>query len=152
MNLDKKTQEKVDAFARLLGPRFPKIEVASPGAPITVVATDPEDKQYYVRVELMESSVDSVRETGLALENKDYYQLAQLMVSSANVFVLAVFPDGFVLWYLNDIDKEQMKITDEITLIGIASALHIESAKDTKYAPPVIESQDGKSVYVLRKN
>lgn len=152
MELDKITQEKVDVFTRLLGPRFPKIEVASPGAPITVVATDPEDKQYYVRVELVEGSVEDVRGTGVILENKDYYQLAQLMVSGANVFVLASFHDGFTLWYLNEITAEEMKVTDEYTLIGIASALHIESAKDAKYQPATISSADGKSVYVLKKN
>jgi len=151
MNLDKLTQEKVDAFAKLLGPRFPKIEVASPGAPITLVATDPEDKSYYVRVELQDGSVEDLRGTGLALENKDFYQLSQLMLSGANVFVIAIFSDGFVLWYLNDVDKEQMKITDEITLIGITSALHIESAKDTKYQPTTVTSPDGKSVYILKK-
>lgn len=149
MNLDKETQEKVDQFTKLLGSRFPKIEVASPGAPITVVATDPEDKQYYIRVDLDDRSINTIKNNGIQLENKDYYQLAQLMMSGANVFELVIFPDGFVLWFLNDVDKDQMKVTKEYTLIGVASALHIEDGNTQKYQPMKYPTGDGQTYYTL---
>lgn len=151
MNLDKETQKKVDAFARLLGPRFTKVEVASEGAPITVVATDPEDKEYYIRVDLDDRSVQTIKNNGIQLENKDYYYLSQLMLSGCNVFELVVFSDGFVLWFLNDIDKDQIKVTTEYTLIGIASALHIEDGNTIKYQPTQYPSGDGYTYYQLVK-
>ena len=152
MQLDKLTQEKVEAFHKLLGARFRSIEVASPEAPITVLATDLEDQQYYVKIEMLDGSVEDIKKSGIKVENVVFYQLAQLMQSENNVFIMVIFKDGFVMWYLNEVSGEQMKVTDENVLIGVASALHIESANDSKYAPVVLPSSDGKSMYVLKKD
>ena len=152
MQFDKLTQEKVEAFHKLLGARFKSIEVASPDAPITVLATDLEDKQYYVRIEMLEGSVDDISSTGIKIENVIFYQLAQLMQSENNVFIMVIFKDGFVMWFLNEVSGEQMKVTDENVLIGITSALHVENANDPKYKPVTLSSADGKSVYVLKKD
>jgi hypothetical protein len=152
MQLDKLTQEKVEAFHKLLGARFRSIEVASPDAPITVLATDLEDQQYYVRIEMLEGSVDDISSTGIKIENVIFYQLAQLMQSENNVFIMVIFKDGFVMWFLNEVSGEQMKVTDENVLIGITSALHVENANDAKYKPVTLSSADGKSIYVLKKD
>jgi hypothetical protein len=40
---------------------------------------------------------------------------------------MSIYNDGYILFFLNDcLTPEQLKVTDEFTLIGVASALHIE--------------------------
>jgi hypothetical protein len=154
MNIDQKTQQLVNAFNLLLGKRFEKIEVASPNAPITIVATDYQDTEYYIRLEKSEASIEHIRNTGVKIENIIYYSLAQLMISGCNVFHIIMCADGFIMWYLNDVTKEEINVTTEYTLIGAASALHIESLKDMKYvmqASSKTDTVEGQYMYKLVK-
>jgi hypothetical protein len=50
------------------------------------------------------------------------------MVSQGmNVFWFEVFNDGYMIFYLNDCcTPEQLNVLDEVTLIGVTSALHVE--------------------------
>jgi hypothetical protein len=63
-----------------------------------------------------------------------------------NIFWFEAFEDGYMLFYLNDcLTPEQLKVTEEFTLIGVTSALHIHK--------PTIqhESSDGETYYTVAK-
>jgi hypothetical protein len=124
--------DKTKIFAEYLGERFKTFEVASPdSAPVSFVATDHEDKQYFVYVEIPKEEYVSQREnTGIAIENAHFYQLYAMMSQGQNVFWYVAFSDGFMLFYLNDcLTPEQLNVLPEQTLIGAASALHIHKDK-----------------------
>jgi len=125
-------EDKAKIFAEYLGNRFTTFEIASPDtAPISFVATDNENKQYYVYVEIPEEQYVSQREnTGIVIENAHFYHLYGMASAGQNVFWFTAFNNGFILFYLNDcLTPEQLNIMPEHTLIGVASALHIQ--KDT---------------------
>jgi hypothetical protein len=68
--------------------------------------------------------------TGIAIENKYFYTLYGMMSQGMNIFWFVAFNDGYILFYLNDcITPEQLNVLSEQTLIGVASALHIEKDK-----------------------
>jgi hypothetical protein len=139
-------EDKAKIFAESLGQRFKTFEIASPDtAPISFVATDYEDKQYFVYVEIPKEEYVSQREqTGIAIENTHFYQLYAMISQGQNVFWYVAFNDGFILFYLNDcLTPEQLNVLPEQTLIGVASALHIEK--------PVIKhnTEDGKGYYTV---
>ncbi len=134
------TQEKLIAtFHKHLGNRFPIVEVASPDAPITIVATDTEDKQYWIYLEnKLDESVYGYDKTGIKIENVHFYHLHALMSEGSNVFWMSLFVDGYILFYLNDcLTPEQLKVTSENTLIGVSSALHIEYDETAKTIVPM---------------
>jgi hypothetical protein len=142
-------KDKAIIFAEYLGERFKSFEIASPDtAPISFVATDYDDKQYFVYVEIPKEEYVSQREkTGIAIENTHFYQLYALMSQGSNVFWYTAFSDGFMLFYLNDCcSPEELNVTEQYTLIGVTSALHVH--KPTS----VIESSDGKSYYIASQN
>ena len=125
-------QDKAKIFAEYLGERFKTFEVASPdSAPISFVATDHEDKEYFIYVEIPKEEYVSQREnTGIAIENAHFYHLYGMMSAGQNVFWYVAFSDGFMLFYLNDcLTPEQLNVLPEQTLIGAASALHIHKDK-----------------------
>jgi hypothetical protein len=142
-------QDKAQIFNEYLGARFKTFEIASPDtAPISFVATDYEDKQYFVYVEIPNEQYVKDREnTGIAIENAHFYNLYGMMSAGQNVFWFVAFNDGYILFYLNDcLTPEQLNILTEQTLIGVASALHIEKDK------PKHDIGDGKSyVQVVNK-
>ena len=122
-------QDKAQIFNEYLGARFKTFEIASPdSAPISFVATDYEDKPYYVYVEIPnEKYVKDREKTGIAIENAHFYQLYGMMSAGQNVFWYVAMEDGYILFYLNDcLTPEQLNVLTEQTLIGVASALHIE--------------------------
>lgn len=147
MNLDSITQKKINDFHKILGHRFKTIEVASPNAPITILAKDNEDKEYYIYID--DNSTESVKtksQTGIKIDNKHFYHLYGMMSEQLNCFWFDYFNDGFILFYLNDcLTPEQLRVTDEFTMIGVASALHIEEPK------VAIPTADGNSYYVVDK-
>jgi len=121
--------DKAQIFNEYLGARFKTFEIASPdSAPISFVATDHEDKQYFVYVEIPKEQYVSQREhTGIAIENAHFYNLYGMMSAGQNVFWFVAFNDGYILFYLNDcLTPEQLNVLTEQTLIGVASALHIQ--------------------------
>ena len=125
-------QDKAQIFNEYLGARFKTFEIASPdSAPISFVATDYDGKPYYVYVEIPKEEFVSQREkTGIAIENKHFYTLYGMISEGMNVFWYVAFSDGFMLFYLNDCcDPTQLNVLTEQTLIGVASALHIEKDK-----------------------
>jgi hypothetical protein len=124
-------QDKAKIFAEYLGQRFKTFEVASENAPISFLCTDHEDKEYYVYVEIPNEQYISQREnTGIAIENAHFYNLYGMMSAGQNVFWFVAFNDGYILFYLNDcLTPEQLNVMTEQTLIGVASALHIEKDK-----------------------
>ena len=125
-------EDKAKIFAEYLGNRFKTFEIATPDtAPISFVATDNEDKQYYVYVEIPNEQYVSQREnTGIAIENAHFYHLYGMCSQGLNVFWFTAYNDGYILFYLNDcLTGEQLNVMPEHTLIGVASALHIQ--KDT---------------------
>jgi hypothetical protein len=136
-------EQKAKIFNDWLGSRFKTFEVASEGAPISFLAKDNEDKEYFVHVNVAnELSInDNNRyETGIAMENKHFYTLYGMISQGMNVFWFEVFNDGYMIFYLNDTcTPEQLNVLEEVTLIGVTSALHVER--------PIIkhESSDGKS-------
>jgi hypothetical protein len=136
-------EQKAKIFNDWLGNRFKTFEVASDNAPISFLAKDNEDKEYYIHVNVAnELSInDNNRyETGIAMENKHFYTLYGMISQGMNVFWFEAFNDGYMLFYLNDCcTPEQLNVLEEVTLIGVASALHVQR--------PVIkhESSDGKS-------
>jgi len=135
-------QDKAQIFNEYLGARFKTFEIASPDtAPISFVATDYEDKQYFVYVEIPNEQYIKDREnTGIAIENAHFYHLYGMMSAGQNVFWFVAFNDGYILFYLNDcLTPEQLNVLPEQTLIGVASALHIEKDK------PKHVSSDGKT-------
>ena len=135
-------QDKTKIFNEYLGARFKTFEIASPdSAPISFVATDHEDKQYFVYVEIPnEQYIKDREQTGIAIENAHFYNLYGMMSAGQNVFWFVAFNDGYILFYLNDcLTPEQLNVLPEQTLIGVTSALHIEKDK------PKYDTGDGKS-------
>ena len=125
-------EDKAKIFAEYLGARFKTFEVAFPdSAPVSFVATDYDDKPYYVYVEIPKEEFVSQREkTGIAISNKHFYTLYGMISEGMNVFWYVAFSDGYMLFYLNDCcSAPQLNILPEQTLIGVASALHIEKDK-----------------------
>jgi hypothetical protein len=141
-------EDKIKIFYKWLGARFPSFEQASDKAPISFLAKDTEDKEYYIHVEIAdELSVNDRETTGIKIPNTQFYHLYGMCSQSMNIFWFEAFNDGYMLFYLNDcLTPEQMKVTDEYTLIGVTSALHVQKPE------PVINAGDGKTVYVLKKN
>jgi hypothetical protein len=121
-------EEKAKIFHEYLGERFKTFELASEGAPISFLCKDHEDKEYYIYVEVPNEKYVSEREnTGIMIENKHFYTLYGMISQGMNVFWYVAFEDGFMLFYLNDcITPEQLNVLTEQTLIGAASALHIQ--------------------------
>jgi hypothetical protein len=122
-------EDKTKIFNEYLGERFKSFEIASPdSAPVSFVATDHEGKEYFVYVEIPNEEYVSQREnTGIAIENAHFYHLYGMMSAGQNVFWYVAFSDGFMLFYLNDcLTPEQLNVLTEQTLIGVASALHIQ--------------------------
>jgi hypothetical protein len=121
-------QDKAKIFAEYLGERFKTFEVASEDAPISFLCKDHEGKEYYIHVEIPNEKYVSQREnTGIAIENKHFYTLYGMMSQGMNIFWYVAFEDGFILFYLNDcLTPEQLNVLPEQTLIGVASALHIQ--------------------------
>lgn len=140
-------EEKIKIFYKWLGPRFETFEQASEGAPISFLAKDPQGQEYYVHVEIAkEPSVKDRERTGIKIENTHFYHLYAMASQGQNIFWFESFDDGYILFFLNDcLTPEQMKVTEEHTYIGVASALHIEK-------PQVIagSSPDGESYYVMK--
>ena len=111
--------DKAQIFNEYLGARFKTFEIASPdSAPISFVATDHEDKQYFVYVEIPKEQYVSQREhTGIAIENAHFYNLYGMMSAGQNVFWFVAFNDGYILFYLNDcLTPEQLNVLTEQTL------------------------------------
>ena len=125
-------EDKAKIFNEYLGERFKSFEIASPdSAPISFLCTDHDDKEYFVYVEIPEEQYVSQREnTGIAIENAHFYNLYGMMSAGQNVFWFVAFNDGYILFYLNDcLTPEQLNVLTEQTLIGVASALHIQKDK-----------------------
>ena len=127
-------QEKASIFHDFLGERFKSYEVASPDtAPISFVATDHEDKEYYIYLNVAKEL--SIKEnnrdqTGIMIENAHFYHLYGMISQNMNVFWMECFNDGWMLFYLNDCcSAEQLNVLTEQTLIGVTSALHVEIFK-----------------------
>lgn len=140
-------EQKAKIFHDWLGGRFKTFEVASENAPISFLAKDNEDKEYYIFVNVAKElhiKENNRDQTGIIIENKHFYNLYGMVSQGMNVFWFEAFNDGYLLFYLNDCcTPEQLNVTEEYTLIGVASALHIEA--------PVVkhESSDGKSYATL---
>jgi len=63
-------EQKASLFHHWLGGRFKTFEVASPEAPISFLAKDNEDKEYYVHVQVAnEPSVKDRENTGIKIAN-----------------------------------------------------------------------------------
>ena len=139
-------EEKAKVFNDYLGNRFKTFEVASEGAPISFLCRDHEDKEYYIYVEIPNEPLVASREhTGITIENKHFYNLYGMMSQGLNVFWFTAFDDGYILFYLNDcLTPEQLRVTDEVTMIGVTSALHIEKP-EIKH-----ETADGEGYYVAK--
>ena len=139
MKITKTLEKKIAKFSEYLGARFKTIEIASEGAPITVVCHDEEDKQYMIRIEYNpKGSISSIKQTGIKFENVLFYQLYALVSNDQNVFMMKMFNDGYALWFLNELSPEEIKVTEEDTYIGITSVLHLEDgpASITKVGIP----------------
>jgi hypothetical protein len=139
-------QQKAELFHQWLGGRFKTFEVASDNAPISFLAKDNEDKEYYVHVEIAkELSVKDREMTGIKITNTHFYHLYAMASQGQNMFWFEAFPDGYMLFYINDcLTPEQLKVTDEFTMIGVTSALHIEK-------PAVkVAGNDDKTYYVTK--
>lgn len=137
-------EDKIKIFYQWLGGRFNTFEQASEGAPISFLAKDAEEKEYYVHVEIAnERSITQRDKTGIKIANTHFYHLYAMASQGQNIFWFEAFEDGFMLFYINDcLTPEQMKVTEEFTVIGVASALHIERPKTM--------SPDGESFYVSK--
>jgi hypothetical protein len=135
-------EDKIKIFYGWLGQRFNTFEQASEGAPISFLAKDNEDKEYYVHLQVAnEISVFEREKTGIAIDNTHFYNLYAMMSQGQNVFWFEAFENGYFLFYLNDcLTPEQLNVLPEQTLIGVASALHVEKPTtridtgDGKYA------------------
>jgi hypothetical protein len=140
-------EEKAKIFHEYLGERFKTFELASEGAPISFLCRDHEDKEYYIFVEIPNEKYVSEREnTGIMIENKQFYTLYGMISQGMNVFWYVAFEDGFMLFYLNDCcTAEQLNVLPEQTLIGVASALHIQ--KDQLR----LDNNDGKTFRTVSK-
>jgi hypothetical protein len=69
------------------------------------------------------------------------------MSQGMNIFWFTAFNDGYILFYLNDcLTPEQLNVLPEQTLIGVASALHIEK-EQIKH-----ETNDGKAYYTAKSS
>ena len=139
MKVSKTLQKKLTKFTEYLGARFKTIEIASEGAPITVVCHDEEDKEYMIRIEYNpKGTVASIKETGIKLENTVFYQLYSLVSNNQNVFVMKMFKDGYGLWFINELSPEEIRVTEDHTYIGVTSVLHLEEngAAITKISIP----------------
>ena len=136
-------EQKAKIFNDWLGGRFKTFEVASDNAPISFLAKDNEDKEYYVHVNVAKelSINDNNRyETGIVIENKHFYTLYGMVSQGMNVFWFEVFNDGYMIFYLNDTcTPEQLNVLEEVTLIGVASALHVER--------PIVKHNVGENSY-----
>jgi hypothetical protein len=135
-------EDKTKIFAEYLGTKFKTFEIASPdSSPISFVCTDYDDKEYFIYVEIPnEKYVEERENTGIAIENTHFYHLYSMMSTGQNVFWYVAFENGYILFYLNDcLTPEQLNILPEQTLIGVASALHIEK--------PVIKHDMGENSY-----
>ena len=136
-------EQKTKIFNDWLGGRFKTFEVASDNEPISFLARDNEDKEYYVHVNVAnELSInDNNRyETGIAIANKHFYTLYGMISQGMNVFWFEVFNDGYMIFYLNDCcTPEQLNVLEEVTLIGVASSLHVER--------PIVKHDMGKNTY-----
>jgi hypothetical protein len=136
-------EQKAKIFNDWLGGRFKTFEVASDNAPISFLAKDNEDKEYYVHVNVAKelSINDNNRyETGIVIENKHFYTLYGMVSQGMNVFFFEVFNDGYMIFYLNDCcTPEQLNVLEEVTLIGVASALHVER--------PIVKHDMGENTY-----
>ena len=139
-------EQKASLFNQYLGGRFKTFEVASENAPISFLAKDNENKEYFIHVQVAnEKSVLTREHTGIKIANTHFYHLYGMASQGNNVFWFEAFEDGYMLFYINDcLTPEQMKVTDEFTAIGVASALHIEKGQ---VATP---SSDGQSYYVTK--
>jgi hypothetical protein len=124
-------KDKAQIFNEYLGERFKTFEVASEDAPISFLCRDHEDKEYYIYVEVPNEQYIAQREnTGIAIENKHFYTLYGMMSQGMNIFWFVAFNDGYILFYLNDcLTPAQLNVLPEQTLIGTASALHIQKDK-----------------------
>jgi hypothetical protein len=144
-NLSPEKEIKIREFYKWLGPRFKEIHNTSEGAPVDICALDPEDKEYWIRlVNNLDKSVLSIENTGTKIDNVTFYQLYAMVSNEQNVFHMELFNDGFALWFVNDLTPEQMKVTDEFTMIGITSVLHLEK-------PAVkVAGNDDKTYYVTK--
>jgi len=133
-------ENKAQLFHHWLGQRFKTFEVASENAPISFLAKDNEDKEYYVHVQVAnEPSVKDREKTGIKIANTHFYHLYSMASQDMNIFWFEVFEDGYMIFYLNDcLTPTQLKVTDEFTMIGVASALHLE-------LPKTIVAQDGQT-------
>jgi len=130
MKLSKQLEQTIAKFYEYLGSRFKEIEAASEGAPITICARDEEGKEYWIRLEYSpENTIVDILSTGTKIENVIFYQLYALVSNNQNVFHMKMYDDGYALWFINDLSPEQIKVTDENTLIGITSALHVEDRR-----------------------
>jgi hypothetical protein len=121
-------EDKIKIFYGWLGQRFNTFEQASEGAPISFLAKDNEDKEYYVHVQVAnEISVFEREKTGIAIDNTHFYNLYAMMSQGQNVFWCEAFENGDMLFYLNDcLTADQLNVLPEQTLIGVTSALHVE--------------------------
>jgi len=147
MELSKKQEELIGKFYYHLGDRFPVIEAASEGAPVTICAYDTENKEYYIYLDdKLENSIYQYDTTGIKIDNVHFYQLYGMASEGLNVFHMTLCVDGYALFYLNDcLTPEQLKVTEEFTLIGITSALHVELPK-SETAPTLTGSYDAFSM------
>jgi hypothetical protein len=139
-------EDRAKIFAEYLGQRFKTFEVASEDAPISFLCRDYDDKEYYVYVEIPKEQYIKEREhTGIMIENKHFYTLYGMMSQGMNIFWFVAFNDGYILFYLNDcLTPEQLNVLPEQTLIGVASALHIEKDQ-IKH-----DTGDGKTYYTAK--
>ena len=141
-------EDKAKIFNEWLGTRFKTFEIASEGAPISFLCKDHEDKEYYIHVQIAEErSIISREHTGIMIENAHFYHLYSMMSQDMNVFWYEAFEDGYILFYLNDcLTPEQLNVLTEQTLIGVASALHIEKPEIRH------NTDDGKGYYTVNTN
>jgi hypothetical protein len=124
-------EQKASLFHQWLGGRFKTFEVASDNAPISFLAKDNEDKEYYVHVEIAkEESILQREHTGIKIANTHFYHLYAMASQGQNMFWFEAFEDGYMIFFINDcLTPEQLKVTDEFTMIGVTSALHLELPK-----------------------
>ena len=126
-NLSLEKEIKIKEFYKYLGPRFKEIHNTSDGAPVDICAIDSEEKEYWIRlVNNLDTSITNIQYTGIKIENVTFYQLYAMVSNNQSVFHMELFNDGFALFFINDLTPEQLKITEEYTMIGVSSALHIE--------------------------
>ena len=96
-------------------------------------------KHFHVEV-AKEQSVLQREHTGIKIANTHFYHLYGMASQDMNVFWFEAFTDGYMIFYLNDcLTPEQLKVTDEFTMIGVTSALHVEK--------PVAKYDNGDSTY-----